>query len=1034
LGLTRGLLSSLAGFLLTAYSGGGVFVCGADTEPSPAIQQPGNSGSLLPALGDESSYQGLTVKEVHIANLSSSQDQKVLLDLISQKVGEPLDRERLRQSMQILYATGRFSDIRAEAERSDAGVVISFLTSPNYFIGEVTVDGTPARPSETQVANASKLQLGEVFTSQRVDRALLNIKQLMEENGYYRSTATVEEHRYPETQQIGIKLHLHSGAQAQVGKVTVTGNHLYSGGQIQDIARLHPGDLVSAQRVTTALDRLRKKYQKHDRWLAQVTLAGRSYRSEANAVDYTLVIDPGPTVNIIVEGFHLKRSVLKQNVPVFEEDALDDDLLNEGRRNLLNYLQGRGYFEAKVTLKRKFEPASNRLTVIYDIDAGARHKLVGLHIAGNKYFRDELLRARMQTQPAPRLGSVGRYSQGLLSADVRGLEDLYRANGFAQIKITSSVEDDYHGRKNELAVTLKVDEGPQTRVGDFHLLGNAAFSEAQLSPYLNTAQGQLFSEYYISQDRESILNYYFNHGFPSATFEATAKPIPDVANEMTVTFTIHEGRQVSVDRVLVSGLNFTRPFVVQRELQMHSGDPLSQVDMLKTQQQLYDLGIFSQVDTAVQNPEGNEPVKNVLVQVKEAKRYTFNYGGGFEFQTGQPGLGQTSAQGSTGVSPLVSLQVSRLNFRGRDHTLTFDSRVGSLQQRGLISYDAPRWFNSSEWKLSISAFYDNSVDVTTFSSQRLEGTFQGEQTISKASTMDYRFTYRRVKASNIAISTDLIPILSLPVRVGEPGFSYIRNTRDNDLETTKGTYNTVDAGVASSYFGSQADFSRILIQNSTYYAFGKNRPADKKYVFARSLRVGVEDLFGGTILPEPGSACPSTGSQSCMPLAERFFSGGGNSHRGFGLNQAGPRDPFTGFPLGGTALFLNNLELRFPPATLPFVQDNMSFAIFHDAGNVFTDGRDMFNSLLRWHQDKQTCELPATAQHCNYNYISHAVGVGVRYKTPVGPVRFDFGYNLNPPIYPKFVAVGNTSNPSHEFDGASQLSHFNVYFSIGQTF
>jgi outer membrane translocation and assembly module TamA len=424
--------------------------------------------------------------------------------------------------------------------------------------------------------------------------------------------------------------------------------------------------------------------------------------------------------------------------------------------------------------------------------------------------------------------------------------------------------------------------------------------------------------------------------------------------------------------------------------------------------------------------------------VQEAKRYTFNYGGGLEFQTGQPQTGGGGTpQGSTGVSPLVSLQITRLNFRGRDHTITFDSRVGSLQQRGLISYNAPRWFNSPDWKLSVTALYDNSVDVTTFTSQRLEGTFQAEQRISKASSMDYRFTYRRVKASNIAISTDLIPILSLPVRVGEPNFAYIRNTRDNDLETTKGTYNTIDAGVASSYFGSQADFSRILMQNSTYYAFGKNRPTEKKFVLARSVRIGVENLFANTILPEPGGACPSTGPLNCLPLAERFFSGGGNSDRGFGLNQAGPRDPLTGFPLGGSALFLNNIELRFPPSTLPFVQNNISFAIFHDAGNVFTDGTDMYHSLLRWHQDTRTCEQPATALHCSYNYLSHAVGVGVRYKTPVGPIRFDFGYNLNPPVYPTFNTVTNPadpSNPTEIFAGTKQLTHFNVYFSIGQSF
>ncbi|HZP16600.1 MAG TPA: BamA/TamA family outer membrane protein, partial [Terriglobales bacterium] len=177
---------------------------------------------------------------------------------------------------------------------------------------------------------------------------------------------------------------------------------------------------------------------------------------------------------------------------------------------------------------------------------------------------------------------------------------------------------------------------------------------------------------------------------------------------------------------------------------------------------------------------------------------------------------------------------------------------------------------------------------------------------------------------------------------------------------------------------------------------------------------------------------------------ERFFMGGGNSHRGFGLNQAGPRDPVTGFPLGGGALFLNSLELRFPPPTLPFVQDNMSFAIFHDMGNVFTDGRHMLDSLLRWKQDTSKCtqavgtsfQSGSGAALCSYSYLAHAIGIGVRYKTPVGPVRFDFGYNLNPTVYPGFVEIkdpqGNVID--HQFVGTKQASPFNVYFSIGQTF
>ena len=1036
-------LEGLIGKTLTRLALGVVLCLHAAAQSPPAQESPGapqdpqvQGQSPAPAaVGGMASYEGLIVEKIDFPDLPSANTNR-LLELIPQKAGGPLERERVRQSIQTLYATGRFADIQAEAERTpDGRVELGFRMRANFFVGEIFVMGEPNPPVANQVVNASKLQLGELFTREKVERALTSIKQLMEQNGYYQSRISDEEQAQTETQQMNIVFHIAAGPHARIGHVTVTGNPGFSVGQIQDISKMHTADYVTVQRTSRALDRLRKKYQKQDRLLSQVAISSRTYRPETNTVDYAFDIEPGPKVEIIVEGFKISRSQLKKNVPVFEENALDDDLLNEGRRNLLNYMQNLGYFDSKVTVQKK--PASaGEMRVTYDIDAGDRHKLLKLVITGNKSFTEDQLRSRMQIQAAGRFLAHGRYSQSLLNADVRNLIfNPYHANGFLEVKITPKVEDNYQGKQNDLAITLQIDEGPQTMVGTLQIVGNQ-IALASPFPDVNISPGQAFGYSKINEDREIVLNYYFNNGFPNATFEASAKPSPSNPLRMDVTYTIHEGDQVIVDQVFTAGLVHTRPFIVQREIQIKPGDPLSQVDMLNTQKRLYDLGIFSQVDTAVQNPESTEREKNVLVNVQEARRYTFNYGLGLEFQTGQPSSGSNQPLGQTGVSPRVSFGVTRLNFRGLNHTVNLKANVGGLQQRGLISYEAPRWFNNPNWRLTLTAFYDNTVDVTTFTSQRLEGSLQAEQTINKASSMTYRLTYRRVRASNISstVSSDQIPLLSQPTRVGIPNFSYIRNKRDSDLETTKGNYSTIDGGVADSHFGSEAEFGRLLIQNSTYYSIGRKRNSDQKFVLARSTRIGVETPYGKTIMPAPGAQCEET--QTCLPLAERFFAGGGNSHRGFGLNQAGPRDPNTGFPLGGTALFVNNIELRMPPPTLPFFQDNVSFVIFHDAGNVFTNGHDLFHNLLRWSQkDPDLCEHLATANQCDYSYISHAIGIGVRYKTPVGPVRFDFGYNLNPPEFPRCNVVLQPGQSCQVADFAPQrVGRFNVSFSIGQTF
>jgi outer membrane protein assembly complex protein YaeT len=739
--------------------------------------------------------------------------------------------------------------------------------------------------------------------------------------------------------------------------------------------------------------------------------------------------------------------VLRREVPVYQENALDDDLLNEGKHNLLDYLQTRGHFDATVDFHKESGP--DFLQVVYHIDPGPVHKLERIEITGNKYFSRQMLRQRLQIQPAG-IFFPGRYSEALLKNDVSGFEALYVSNGFRQAKIQTKVDDNYHGADNHLAVHIQIEEGPQTLVGEFHVVGNQKI-DAKAFPEFSTAPGQPYSEQNLANDREVILNYYFNHGFPNAVLDITTNPAPGTPNREDVTFTIHEGEQFVVDRVLVAGLDHTRDYVVQREVQVVAGQPLSQQDLLDTQSKLYDLGIFSQVDTAVQNPNGTDPEKNVLVQVQEAKRYTFTYGIGLEFETGLPS-GTSSPSGSTGVSPRVGLDITRLNVGGRDQTLIFQSHVGTLQQRGLISYEIPKIFNNDRFRLVYTAFYDNSLNVATFTSQRLEGKIDlrqqiGRQVANHSTSITYRFDYRRVKATNFA--SDFSPaefnLFSLPAHVGGPGFTFIRDKRDNPLESTKGQYFTLDGFGASSYVGSQSDYGRAIAQDSTYYAFGK---LNHKFVFARSTTLGLEQVYGGTRILPPGS-CPLNNLQtacqsniSIIPLPELFFAGGGNSHRGFGLNQAGPRDPDSGFPVGGSALFVNSEELRFPSVSLPYLGEGFGFAIFHDMGNVFTAGHDLLKGSLRWHQpDPSQClqaggvPNPACMTNFNnsgYDYTSHALGVGLRYKTPIGPLRFDFGYNLNPTSY--FQGLVNSAGALTGDFATPRLQHFNVFFSIGQPF
>jgi outer membrane protein insertion porin family len=971
------------------------------TPPEPAAMPP------APRLSDGlNSLQGLKVALIQINSPAVDSPERLLPNL-PQKVDEPLDKYKVRQSVQVLYNTGRFAEIQVEAQRNPRGeVILVFDARENYFFGSILAEGSPAHPSDSQLVNATKLNLGEQFTEEKIAAGIQGMQRTLQENGYYQATIKPFYEWDSRNQQVKVQFVVDRGKPARLGPVNVMGSPGYSAEEVRNIAKLRSGDKVTAARLTRALQRLRKRYQKQNRLEAQVTMTQRVYHQETNLLDYTFEINRGPVVDVKVEGAKLRRGLVKKFVPIFEESAVDEDLLNEGARNIRDYFQSKGYFDVKVTYELKQDPGTEKRDVVFNIERNQRHKFVDLTIQGNRYFSREDLREQMIMQPAGGLLLNGLFSQSILVRDVQSIENLYRNNGFLQVKVTPEVDDNY-GKKGHIRVVLGIAEGPQSVVGKLTIEGNEALPEGQIRGMISASDGQPYSDSMVIADQTVVLDGYYNLGFPKVTFEYTTHPEADDPNKIDVTYKITEGPQVFVDKVLTAGLNYTRPFVVDREIKIGNGDRLSQNQMLDSQRRLYDMGIFNEVSVAVQNPEGETTSKSVNFQLSEARRYTFNYGLGLEVQTGQPGS-NSNPQGDTGVSGRVSFDVTRLNFRGRDHTITLKTRYGNLEKLALIGYGAPRLFDSQNLTLDFTAFYQQTNDVRTFTSKRLEGSVSVKQNLNRATTLLYRLIYRRVIADNLKIDQNLVPLFSQPVRVGLPDFSYIRDTRDNPIESTKGTFSTFDLGVASGVFGSQTNFVRLVVQNSSYYQFHKRR-----WVFARSTRVGVEEPFADTAF---------------VPLPELFFAGGPTSHRGFGINQAGPRDPASGFPVGGEALFLNNLELRSPPLPFPFVGNNLSTVLFHDMGNVFATARQMANGFLKYSQpNRDQCLSPGSGV-CNFNYVSHAIGAGIRYRTPIGPVSFDVGYNLNPPAFPINVPAP-PATPSSQV-----LRHLNFFFNIGQTF
>ena len=224
----------------------------------------------------------------------------------------------------------------------------------------------------------------------------------------------------------------------------------------------------------------------------------------------------------------------------------------------------------------------------------------------------------------------GRYSEALAARDKSVIEDLYHSNGFRDVHVTTDTQDDYKRVKGDIAVFFTIDEGRQYLVESLLISGAEQLDLAATRDRLSSQEGQPFSEFDVASDRAAILDRYTAAGFADAAFSWNWTPGVKPYT-VALKFVIHEGQPQHIREVLVTGLSTTRRSLVFKQIKEQPNDPLSATSMAETQRRLYDLGIFSQVNMAVQNPDGDEERRTVLYDLQEASRYSITVGLGTEF-------------------------------------------------------------------------------------------------------------------------------------------------------------------------------------------------------------------------------------------------------------------------------------------------------------------------------------------------------------------------------------------------------------------
>ncbi len=941
---------------------------------------------------NEAAIEGKRVAEIRIVD-ESGYALSDNLPPIPMEIGKPLEMEEERTSLKALYATGRYAEIRTDATPVADGLRIDFVVQRNLFNNVLRIEGLKEPPTEASALAALRMPLGQPFRESVLAEGIQRLNDSLRDEGLYRAHVGYALEPHKETQQMDVNVRISPGPRARIGTITVVNHSSLTDKELLGRTRLKSKQEATSARISKATERLRKKLVADGYLGATVNVKRGDYDAAANRLPLTLEVTEGPRVRVQVVGAKFSKSKLRKLVPIYEEGAVDEDLLQEGLRNIRDDLQKEGYFDSQADYSSTEDATKNERVITYTVMRGARHRLLEVTFSGNKYFSSQLLSGRLQLQTQS-FAVRGKFSQRMVKDDSDSILGLYQSNGFLQANVKSQVIDDVKGKTGDLTIHYDISEGPQTKVADLKIDGNKTIPASELMDVLESSPGEPYSESNVAADRNNILALYYNDGFPDVQVEGQATQAGQ-ADKVNVVFKVTEGPRVNVLRVLLTGYEHTRYGVIRREVQVKPGGPLREGDVIESQRNLYNLAIFNRVQIAPQNPDGTDADKTVVVAVEEGRRYTIGYGGGIEVQR-LPGSGTNPTGTTINAAPRVIFEFGKGDLFGRAQSISFKVRASTLQYRAVLSYTAPHFLANPHFNVQLTGYADKTEDVNTFTSERYEGAVQLVDTVTRQTSLLFRYFFRHVivLASTLKISPDEIPLFSQPTLISGFGVSWARDKRNNAADASKGSYNSVDFSVAGKEIGSSASFLRMFLQNSTFTPFGRS------FVFARSVRFGVEHPFPDTTTDE-------------IPLPERFFAGGGQSLRGFGLNQAGPRDPTTGFPVGGLAVLEFNQELRFP-LKLPYAGNKIGGTLFYDAGNVYTDV-----SHITWRY--------TPSSETDLNYLSHTIGAGLRYATPIGPVRIDFAYQINPA---QFSFINSTTMQPE----TQRLPHFQFFFNIGPVF
>jgi outer membrane protein assembly complex protein YaeT len=917
-------------------------------------------GRATPAFASVDDYLGKPIGSVRIVIEGRETTDPVLTQVVETVAGQPLSMVQVRESIAHLFSLGRFEDARVDAALENGRVALRYDLTPIHPVTAIRFLGTGAPGIDA--GSLRRAILDRYGTSPPLARAAdmsRLIADALRERGYLHASVTPRAATEHAPEHAILTFAIDPGPRTTIASAELIGRAAVSNEQLLGRFGLRVGVPYEREALNARIERYIADRRAAGYYEAKIVPVVR-LTDDDRLAHATLTIAAGPHVRVMFAGDPLPSDKRDELVPVQREGSVDEDLLEDASNRIEELLRAQGYRDAVAPHARA--EVEGEMVITFTIKRGQQYRVSTYEIAGNASVPLAEFAASL------RLVEGQPFSSARLDADASTIEEIYHRRGFGSARAVSAMEvvtATPPPAQIPVIARIVVTEGVRTTVDAVTFSGNDAIGESTLRGAVGLQPGRPLVPGQVAVDRDVIRLAYQNLGYESATVDA-ALVFSDDNTHVTVRFFVREGPQIFVDHVLIVGNIRTSTDTIERELQVKPGAPFSLAAINDSQRRLTTMGLFRRA-RITELRHGDETRRDLLVTIEEAPATTVGYGGGVEGKmrvvTDEAGGAATE---ELDIAPRAFFEVGRRNLFGSNRSANLFTSVslhskhstaaGVTEYRAVGTFREPRLFNVAD------AF----VNVTL--EQQLRSSFNftrrsASAVIARHLTPDISATgnyqIQRTSVFDVRVDPEDLPLIDRTFTqflLSSFSASVIRDTRDDQVDPASGEYMSGNGQIAARAIGSEVGFVKSFVTAQLF----RTLPTANRLVLAGNARLGMATGF--TTLEQ-------------LPASERFFAGGDTTVRGFALDRLGvrhvPSQPgdtvdTEGLPIGGNGLVIFNAELR------AGIGGGSQLVGFFDTGNVF-----------------------ARAAEIDLGELRSAVGGGVRYKSPFGPIRFDLGFKVH---------------------------------------